>query len=126
MTKRKNARSLDTIADSIHKLEQKNIIDVGELLVEAKAQCEHGQWLDWLAAEFEWSVDAAERYIRVAERIGKFRRLRNLKLAATTLYEVADHDDEQDLPAIVGELAKHATTSRLRPRDAERIITVGI
>jgi Protein of unknown function (DUF3102) len=47
-TKRKNVRPLDEIADNLHKLERKNIIDIGDLLIEAKAQCEYGQWLDWL------------------------------------------------------------------------------
>jgi len=122
----KNVRSLDTIADSIHKLERKNIFAIGDLLLEAKAQCEHGEWLDWLSREFDWSVDTAERYMRSAEMSAKFRNLRNLKLAATTLYELADHDEQEDLPAIIEELGKHATKTRLAPRDARRAIKLGI
>jgi hypothetical protein len=49
-TKQTNVRFLCTIADDIHKLERKSITDIGDLLLEAKAQCEHGQWLDWLGA----------------------------------------------------------------------------
>ena len=44
-SRRKNVRDLDTIADDIRKLERANIFDVGDLLIEAKAQCAHGQWL---------------------------------------------------------------------------------
>jgi hypothetical protein len=125
-TKQTNVRSLCTIADDIHKLERKSITDIGDLLLEAKAQCEHGQWLDWLGDEFDWSVDTAERYMKVAKLSSKFRTLRNLKLAVTTLYELADHDNEEELPSIVSELSKHASKKKLPPRDAERVIKVGI
>src|SRR5215212_5951867 len=94
--KRKNERSLDTIADSIHSAERSNIIDIGDLLLEAKVQCEHGQWLEWISAEFTWSVSTADRYMRVAMLAAKFRSLRNLNLAVTTLYELADHEREEE------------------------------
>lgn len=124
--KRKNVRSLDEIADGIHKLERRNIIDIGNLLLEAKAQCEHGQWLQWLYSEFGWSSTTAERYMKAADLASKFHILQNLRLAATTLYELADHEPEEDLPEIIEELAKHATESRLAPRDAKRVIKIGI
>ncbi len=46
----------------------------GELLVEAKSQIDHGDWLAWLAANCEVSTRQAQRYIKVAtdwERISK-------------------------------------------------------
>jgi hypothetical protein len=125
MTKQKNVRSLDTIADNINQLQRGNIIEIGDLLLEAKAQCEHGGWLNWLDIEFDWSVDTAERYMAIAELASKFRSVRNLKLAATTLYGLANRDEE-NLPAIIAELAKHSIKTRLAPRDAERIIKIGI
>jgi hypothetical protein len=124
-SRRKNARPLDTIADNIHRLRRENIFEIGDLLLEARTQCEHGQWLDWLDAEFDWSVDTAENYMASAALVSKFRTVRNLKLPATTLYRLADHD-EAELPAIIDELAKHATKNRLRARDAERVIKIGI
>ncbi|MGC1563665.1 MAG: DUF3102 domain-containing protein [Bradyrhizobium sp.] len=127
MKKRKNTRSLDQIADALHKLDRANIIDKGDLLLEARAQCEPGQWLDWLKTEFEdYSEDSAERYMKVAKLAGRFRNLRNLRLGKTTLYALADHQCEEDLPAIIKELAKHATKKRLAPRDAKRVIQIGI
>jgi len=112
--KQKNVRTLSEIADAVHSLERTNIIDIGDLLIEAKEQgCERGEWLDWLEAEFEWSADTAERFMKVAKLAGQFRKLRNLKLGRTTLYELADHDREEDLPAIIEELAKHATKTSL-------------
>jgi Protein of unknown function (DUF3102) len=126
MTKTKNVRSLDAIADEINKLERKSIIDIGDLLLEAKAQCEYGDWTGWLETEFDWSSDTASRYMKVAELGSRFRKLRNLNLAVTTLYELADHEHEEEIPDIIAELAKHATKARLRRRDAERVIKVGI
>jgi Protein of unknown function (DUF3102) len=126
MTKQQNVRSLNAIAESIHALERGNIIDIGDLLIEAKGQCEHGDWLDWLETEFEWSIDTAERYMTVARLGSKFRKLRNLKIGKTTLYALENYDEEE-LPAIIDELAKHdATATRLRPSDAERVIQIGI
>jgi hypothetical protein len=48
-----------------------------------------------------------------------------LKLGRTTLYALADHEPEDELPAIIEELAKHATKKRLPPRAAERVIEIG-
>jgi hypothetical protein len=123
--KRKNVRSLDTIAVNINQLARGNIIDIGDLLLEAKSQCERGDWLNWLHGEFDWSVDTAERYMGVAALNAKFRSLRNLKIAATTLYALV-YQEQDDLPAIIGELAKHASKTRLSPRDARRVIKIGI
>jgi hypothetical protein len=124
MTKKRNASSpLDEIAVEINQLARGNIIDIGKLLLEAKAQCEHGEWLEWLDSEFDWSVTTAERYMASAELVAKFPTVGNLNIAPSTIYALADReDDDQDLPAIIDELAKHATEKRLRARDAERLI----
>jgi hypothetical protein len=42
-------------------------IEVGELLLEAKAQVPHGQWLIWLGANTELSDRVAQNYMRVAK-----------------------------------------------------------
>jgi hypothetical protein len=123
---KKNTRSLSDIAVDIHALERRSIIDIGELLIEAQGQCEPGKWLAWLGAEFEWSVDTAGRYMSVAKLAGRFRKLRNLKLGKTTLYDLAYFHEEEDMPAIIAELAKHATKSWLAPSDADRVIQIGI
>ena len=40
----------------------------GELLLEVKATLKHGEWLTWLAENFEGSQATAWRYMRVASR----------------------------------------------------------
>jgi hypothetical protein len=39
----------------------------GELLLEAKRQCPHGQWLPWLEAKMRFSARTAQAYMRIAE-----------------------------------------------------------
>ena len=38
----------------------------GELLLQAKAQCQHGEWLPWLEENFEGSATTAQAYMRLA------------------------------------------------------------
>lgn len=40
----------------------------GRLLIEAKSQCKHGSWDDWLQAHFDGSDRTARGYMRVAKR----------------------------------------------------------
>ena len=57
-------RSLDIIADDINKLERSSIFDIGDLLIEAKAQCEHGKWAKWIWDNFEYAECTAQRTCR--------------------------------------------------------------
>jgi hypothetical protein len=128
---KKNTRSLDVIAGEINRIDRDRIFNVGDLLLEARGACEHGKWGEWLIDEFGWfSPDTAERYMAVARLAAKFRNLRNLQLAKTTFYDLAERakypDAKADLPAIINELAKHATSKRLNMADAEYFIAVGI
>jgi DUF3102 family protein len=118
----KNRRSLDSIAGDIHKLQRSNVFAVGDLLLEAKDGCDHGEWGLWLQIEFDWSADTAERYMKVARLGTKFRNLRNLRLAKTTLYSLAEEDDEELLAAIIDALGKCATEAQLKAADADEVI----
>jgi len=117
-------RSLDDIAEKIHQARRANIFEVGEWLLEARDLCEPGRWGEWLADEFELSQDTADRDMKATELTKEFRKLRNLKLAKSTLYELVA-EDKADLPAIIAELAKHATRRWLRPAQAFDIIAIG-
>lgn len=56
-------------------------IGAGELLIEARALCKHGEWLDWLTANCEVSERTAQAYMRVA---------RNRDLLGAKAQHVAD------------------------------------
>lgn len=43
-------------------------LEAGQLLAEAKTQCPHGTWGDWLAEHFEGSERTSQAYMRVARR----------------------------------------------------------
>jgi hypothetical protein len=44
----------------------RHAIICGRLLIEAKAQVSHGEWLDWLCGNFDGSERAAQGYMRLA------------------------------------------------------------
>ncbi len=53
---------ITSLADSI-----RHAIAAGELLIEAKAQLKHGQWLPWLSGHCEVSERSAQLYMRAAK-----------------------------------------------------------
>jgi hypothetical protein len=117
-------RSLDSIADDINKLGRSNIFAIGGLLTEAKLQCGHGQWAKWIWDNFEYSESTAQNYMKASRLAAKFPTVRDLKIGARTIYSLAS-EDEKHLPAIIAELAKHATRTRLRPEKAEEVMNIG-
>jgi hypothetical protein len=67
----------------------KHAIVAGELLIEAKAQVSHGQWLPWLRDHCTISERTAQLYIRVAKnRVEVEAKIRN-DVADLTLSEAA-------------------------------------
>jgi len=46
-------------------------MEAGRLLIEAKEQVGHGEWLPWLRANCEFSERTAQAYMRVAKRAGE-------------------------------------------------------
>ena len=55
---------------SLMKRTTRNIIEIGENLVQVKQRVGHGRFGEWLKSEFDLSSDTAERYINVAKRLG--------------------------------------------------------
>jgi len=48
-----------------------DILEIGQKLIEVRDRLKHGKWGAWLGAEFEWSIDTAENYMRVARQFGQ-------------------------------------------------------
>jgi len=93
MKKRNTRRSLAAIAADINQVARHNIFELGKLLLEADKQCEYGQWGHWLAKEFAWSADTADRYMAAAKLAATFRTVRILKVPPTVIYALAKLDD---------------------------------
>ena len=47
-------------------------IRCGDLLIEAKAGLEHGQWLPWLKENCPFSERTAQAYMRLAQKVSEF------------------------------------------------------
>lgn len=87
-----------------------NIIEVGKRLIEVKDLLAHGEWMDWLDAEFGWSERTALNYMRVSREF-KIENISNLQIANSALYLLAQ-------PSTPEEAREEAV---LRAQSGERI-----
>jgi hypothetical protein len=122
-----NYRSLDEIADELHKIERNSIFEIGALLIEAKAG-HPGEFLKWVGEEFYYSEDTAERLMRVArldQRIPQSLRnpLRHLKVSKTTYYALTELKDDE-LPPVIERLAKESKERTLKIAEGARFIRI--
>jgi hypothetical protein len=119
-------RSLATIVSNINRVldaETNNVVAIGNLLIEAREQLEHGQWTPWLKENFRMSADTAANYMDAAGFASKFRNFRNLpNLSASTLYILAHHADEPDWQEPIRLILKEARSKRIYPSDVSFIV----
>lgn len=98
------------------------IVEIGQRLIEVKGRLRHGQFLDWLNAEFQWSYPTAARFMQVASSFGQYYEFDNF--APSALYELA----APSTPAAVraeamaraegGEMITHKTAKALKQKYA--------
>ena len=65
-----------------------DIIDIGEKLSEVKQELGHGQFLDWLRTEFDWSESAARKFMQVHRKF-KTVNFTHLNIATSAMYLLA-------------------------------------
>jgi len=73
----------------------RSAIASGRYLLAAKSQVAHGQWLDWLAANWEYSVDLANKYMRIANSEGVMN-LQSASSISEALRMIADAKAEKE------------------------------
>ena len=67
-----------------------DIFEIGQKLTEIKQKLGHGNFLDWLEAEFSWTERTARRFMSVAEQFAdKSDTMTDLDFAPTALYTLA-------------------------------------
>ena len=66
-----------------------DIIAIGRKLAEVKARLGHGQFLDWLNAEFGWHRSTANRFMQVAETFSDSEMSQIATFAPSALYLLA-------------------------------------
>lgn len=79
-------------AEEIHGLLRRSaadIIAIGGKLAEVKARLGHGQFLEWLDAEFGWHRSTAYRFMQVAEAFAAVQISQFEKFASSALYLLA-------------------------------------
>jgi response regulator of citrate/malate metabolism len=70
---------------SLMKRTAQGILEIGQKLLEIKQKLGHGNFLDWLKVEFNWSEPTAQRFMQVARQF-KFINLMDLEIAPSALY----------------------------------------
>ena len=65
-----------------------DIVDIGEKLSEVKQELGHGQFLDWLRTEFDWSESAARKFMQVHRKF-KTVNFTHLNIATSAMYLLA-------------------------------------
>ncbi|MBV9388611.1 MAG: DUF3102 domain-containing protein [Chroococcidiopsidaceae cyanobacterium CP_BM_ER_R8_30] len=97
-------------------------VKIGQRLIEVKAKLRHGQFLDWLNAEFQWSYPTAARFMQVASSFGQNYEFDNF--APSALYELAAPSTpaavraEAIARAEAGEMITHKTAKALKQKYA--------
>jgi hypothetical protein len=95
------------------KRETTSIIEVGALLVEAKKQVMHGEWLPWLENEFSLSERSAQRYLLVGRFAAKYDSLSDLNLTAEALYALSSPHNYVT-PEVITAVLEEAKEKRTR------------
>ena len=99
------------------------IVEIGNRLLEAKAQLSHGEWLPWLEDKVQFSVSQAQRFMRLAKEYSNTSALTYLG-ASKALALLAFEPDERE--AFAAELhlvnGEEKTVAEMTSRELERAI----
>lgn len=72
-------------------------IRIGKLLVEQKAECNHGEWLPWLKANVKFSERTARNYMRLYSRRDEIKSATVADLNMRQLYGYAVKPSKEEL-----------------------------
>ena len=86
-----------------------DIFDVGQKLIEVKAQLGHGHFRTWLNTEFDWSIWTATKFMQVADKF-KCVKFSHLDIAPSALYELAAPSTPDYVRCEAIERASHGET----------------
>lgn len=93
---------------SLIKRTGQDIIEIGRRLIEVKEKLQHGQFKQWLEAEFAWDERTARRFMSVP-RAFKTDKLSDLNIAPSALYILAAPSTPQQVKDEVLALAQDGT-----------------
>lgn len=124
MSRKKIRRDLAVIGSELQAALTGSSITIGALLIEAREQLKHGEWMAWLDENFGSSVGTAENYMNAArfaaQFAGRIPTVANLKLRPTLVYLLGNEKrgpfDSTAIEAILQE-AESTEVSVLRAWD---------
>ena len=82
-----NHRPLTRITAEIERAERSAVLTCGKLLLEAKRQLHHGEWVKYLR-EINWQPRTAQLYMAVAKLAAKTKSISHLNAAPTALFQL--------------------------------------
>lgn len=115
-------RELVTIVAEIHETCRNdigNVIKRGNLLIEAKDQVKHGEWLTWLDQNFAMDARTAQRAMAAAKFATKYDSVSYLNLSVDALYELSAGDYSEKVVKAAMNEAKTKPVSAQRLWDIE-------
>ncbi len=101
-----NARTIE-IKALIHST-NRNLLEIGQKLLEVKEGLGHGHFGTWLKAEFDWSEDTAQRCMRIAKNLPHIPH--GAEFEANALYLLASPSTPQGARFEALELAESGTS----------------
>ena len=120
-------RSIDTITAEIQFYKQQagvSILEIGKRLIEAKDQLSHGEWLNWLEKEVDFTDRSARNFMRLASEYANRNSISDLGVTkALALLSVPTEEREQFAEAVhAEELSVRELKQKIREReDAIRV-----
>lgn len=125
------ARGIPEITAEIRLCKQQtvqSIIRIGQCLVEAKELLQHGQWLEWLEGEVQFSERTAQRFMQLAEQFSNPSPVTDLNytklLALLAIPEgerdafLAETHEVNGADKTVAEMSKRELAQVIKERDA--------
>ncbi|HEY7229159.1 MAG TPA: DUF3102 domain-containing protein [Pseudolabrys sp.] len=116
------ARELVTIAAEIldtYRVDTQSVIKRGDLLIEAKSQLKHGQWLPWLEENFSMDARTAQRAMAASKFAAKYDTRVVFNLTVDALYELSGGDYSAEFINTVMTEAEAKSVSAQRIWDIE-------
>lgn len=113
------------VAISFYKAQTvQNVIEIGRCLIEAKAQLDHGQWLNWLETKAEISRFQAAKFMQIAKEYGSnVRSISHLNCTkALALLAVPADEREEFIEATHAVAGQEKTVDEMSVRELKKVI----
>lgn len=95
-------------------------IDCGQILLRAKAQCQHGEWIPWMAANLRFTSRTATKYMQLANSFrNRGSDFNSIREALAYLAEESEPDPEPKTADLLADAPKAPLPVSQTPRPVE-------